>query len=248
MLVGGIIDISTKDIPHRASMVIFTAGCNFKCDFCHNKYLLYSGAGKDYSIDYLIELFKNNILVECVSISGGEPTLQEDLLELCKRLSKIGKFVSLDTNGSNPEVVKFLIPYINRVALDIKAPLKSNKFERVIGVRIKSELIIGTYNILNQCMKIEFEIRTTYIENLFTPKDIGEIINFLRKNNFKGTYTLQQYQYSDGVGIECKDKFQTPTHDLLLDILSPYKSLELPFEIYLRDNVVGYCNINNLFN
>jgi len=248
MRIGGIIDISTKDIPNRATMVFFTVGCNFKCSFCHNKKLLEKNAGKDYSIGYLIELVKNNILVKCVSISGGEPTLQEDLLELCKSLSQIGKFVSLDTNGSNPEVVKFLIPYINRVALDIKAPLKSNKFERVIGLRINPELIIGTYNILNQCMKIQFEIRTTYLENLFTPKDIGEIINFLRKNNFKGTYTLQQYQYSDGVGIDFENKFQTPTHDLLLNILKPYKFLELPFEIYLRDNVVGYCSLNDLFN
>ncbi len=143
MRIGGIIDISMKDIPNRASMVIFTVGCNFKCKFCHNKYLLYSGAGKDYSIDFLIELVKNNILVKCVSISGGEPTLQGDLLELCKKLSRIGKFVSLDTNGSNPKVVKILIPYLNRVALDIKAPLKSNKFERVIGLRLNPELIIG---------------------------------------------------------------------------------------------------------
>ena len=97
-------------------------------------------------------------------------------------------------------------------------------------------------------MKIQFEIRTTYLENLFTPKDIEEIINFLRKNNFRGIYALQQYQYSNGVGIECKDKFRTPTHDLLLNILKPYKFLELPFEIYLRDNVVGYCSLNDLFN
>ena len=51
-----------------------------------------------------------------------------------------------------------------------------------------------------------------------------------------------------GVGIEYKDKFRTPTHDLLLNILKPYKFLELPFEIYLRDNVVGYCSLNDLFN
>jgi len=248
MRIGGIIDISTKDIPNRATMVFFTVGCNFKCNFCHNKKLLEKNAGKDYSIDRLIELVKNNILVESVSISGGEPTLQEDLLELCKNLSQIGIFVSLDTNGSNPEVLKTLLPYLNRVALDIKTPLKSKDFERVIGIRLSPELIRRTFNILNQSMITEFEIRTTYLENLFIPKDIEEIINFLRKNKFRGTYTLQQYQYSDGVGIEYKDKFRIPTHDLLLNILKPYKFLELPFEIYLRDNVVGYCSLNDLFN
>ena len=248
MRIGGIIDISTKDIPNRASTVIFTVGCNFNCNFCHNKKLLEEKTGRECNIDEITSLIKKNILVNCVSISGGEPTLQEDLLELCKKLFQIGKFVSLDTNGSNPKVIKNLIPYLNRVALDIKAPLKSFNLERIIGLRINPELIIGTFNILNQHENIEFEVRTTYVENLFTPKDIEEIIYFLKEHNFTGTYILQQYQYSDGVGTEYEHKLRTPTHELLLNILEPYKFLELPFEIYLRDNIVGYRSINELFN
>ena len=247
MKIGGIIDISTKDIPNKAATVIFTGGCNFKCNFCHNKSILQSNVGNYYTIDELVTRIKNNVLVNSVSISGGEPTLQEDLIDFCKELSKTGKFISLDTNGSNPEVIKELIPYINRIALDIKTALICKKIERIIGLKIDPEIIIKTYNIINQCKEIEFEIRTTYVENLFTPKDIHEIILFLRDRNFSGNYVLQQYQYSNGVGEEFKDKFRKPNHFHLLNILKPFKDVILPFKLYLRDDLFGYSNVIDCF-
>ena len=63
MRIGGIIDISTKDIPYRSSMVIFTVGCNFKCEFCHNKYLLQPNVGREYEIKELIDIISTNLLV-----------------------------------------------------------------------------------------------------------------------------------------------------------------------------------------
>ena len=90
MHVGGIIDISTKDIPNIPSMVIFTVGCNLKCDFCHNKYLLHESVGKHLDDNQIINQVKSNLLVNGISITGGEPTLQEDLIEICKEIKKIG--------------------------------------------------------------------------------------------------------------------------------------------------------------
>jgi pyruvate formate lyase activating enzyme len=118
MRIGGIIDVSTKDIPNKCCMVIFTVGCNLNCSFCQNKYLLDLNVGKDWKIKEILEYVKSNFLVDSLSITGGEPTLQEDLIELCKEIKKIGKYISLDTNGTNPKIIKELIPYIDRVALD----------------------------------------------------------------------------------------------------------------------------------
>ena len=89
MKVGGIIDISTKDIPNKSTMVIFTVGCNLNCGFCHNKYLLLESVGKDMEVSELLEQIKSNMLVSGVSITGGEPTIQKDLLILCKEIKKI---------------------------------------------------------------------------------------------------------------------------------------------------------------
>ena len=150
MKIGGIIDISTKDIPHRSSMVIFTVGCNFKCKFCHNKYLLQSNVGREYAIKELIDKISTNSLVSGVSITGGEPTLQKDLPELCEQIHKTGKYLSIDTNGSNPLVIENILPYINRVALDLKGPLNQEKLKKITGVDVNVSDIEKTIEILNR--------------------------------------------------------------------------------------------------
>ena len=246
MRIGGIIDISTKDIPHRSSMVIFTVGCNFKCKFCHNKYLLQPNVGREYRISELMDKIKSNLLVSGVSITGGEPTLQDDLPELCREIHKINKYLSVDTNGSNPDVIKKIAPFINRVALDLKSPLKPEKMEKITGVKINLDKISETIKFLRTQKDIDFEIRTTYVEKLLDADDISEIINYLRNINFNGNFVLQQYQYREGVGERFKDVFLKPEHDVLHNLLKPFKDHKLPFKIFLRDEIVGYCSINEL--
>jgi len=247
MRVGGIVDISTKDIPNKSTMVIFTVGCNLSCGFCHNKYLLHEGVGRDVDVPELMEQIKSNMLVSGVSISGGEPTLQKDLLELCKEIKKIGKYISIDTNGTNPKIISKLLPYVNRIALDLKGTLNKKRLKNITGNLIDPNLIIETFNLVNKREDIDFEVRTTYVENLMKPNDIDKIISFLRKNEFRGNFVLQQYQYSEGVGEEYKEKFQKPEHIILLNILKPYRNLDLPFQIYLRDDIIGYCVIDKLY-
>jgi len=243
---GGIIDISTKDIPGKASMVLFTVGCNFKCDYCHNKYLLQPDIGKNYQIEELVRIIESNSLVSGVSITGGEPTLQNDLLELCKEIKKIGKYISIDTNGYNTDKIKAVIPFINRVALDLKGPLNQDKYENITRVTLNLDNIIQTIDFLNTQEGFDFEIRTTYLESLLAPEDIGDIVYSLKKREFKGNFVLQQYQYSEGVGERFKEIFLKPEHENLVKLIQPFKSIELPFKIFLRDEIVGYCNINKL--
>lgn len=247
MRVGGIVDISTKDIPNKSTMVIFTVGCNLSCGFCHNKYLLHEGVGREVDVTELIGQIKSNMLVSGVSISGGEPTLQKDLLELCKEIKNVEKYISIDTNGTNPKYITELLPYINRVALDVKGPLSSKRLEKITGNHVNTNLIIETFKTVNNRKDIDFEIRTTYVGKLMKPNDIDKIILFLKKNKFRGSFVLQQYQYSEGVGEDNKQKFQKPEHITLLNILKPYRNMELPFQIYLRDNIVGYNLIDKLY-
>jgi len=228
-------------------MVIFTVGCNLSCEFCHNKYLLHEGVGRDIDVPKLMEQIKSNMLVSSVSISGGEPTLQKDLLELCKEIKNVGKYISIDTNGTNPKSIAELLPYINRIALDVKGPLNNKRLAKITGSQVNFNLIIETFSVVNDREEIDFEIRTTYVRNLMKSNDIDKIILFLRKNRFRGSFVLQQYQYSEGVGEEHKLKFQKPEHFTLLNILKPYRNMNLPFQIYLRDDVVGYSKIDKLY-
>ncbi|MHA2391881.1 MAG: anaerobic ribonucleoside-triphosphate reductase activating protein [Promethearchaeota archaeon] len=246
MKIGGIIDISTKDIPHRSSMVIFTVGCNFKCDFCHNKYLLQPDVGRDYDIKELIDRISTNLLVSGVSISGGEPTLQPDLLNVCKEIRKVDKYLSIDTNGSNPDIIKEVAPYINRIALDLKGPPNLKKLEEITKVKIDLNKIIETIEFINSQEDIDFEIRTTYVEKLLSSRDLDKILKFLEKKGFTGNFVLQQYQFFEGVGEEFKKIFSKPEHESLLNLLIPYRDKKFPFRIYLRDEIVGYSSIAEL--
>lgn len=248
MHVGGIIDISTKDIPNIPSMVIFTVGCNLKCDFCHNKYLLHESVGKHLDVNQIVDQVKSNLLVNGISITGGEPTLQEDLIELCKEIKEIGKYVSVDSNGTNPKVLKKLIEYVDRIALDIKAPLIKKRLQQICNQELNPERIKESFKLINEYLDIDFEIRTTYVEPLMIPSDIRKIISYLKKEKFRGNFVLQQYQYSDGVGVEYKDLFYKPEHGVLLELLKPYRNSKLPFQIFLRDEIIGYRRLDKLYN
>ncbi|MFX0145316.1 MAG: radical SAM protein [Candidatus Hodarchaeota archaeon] len=179
-------------------------------------------------------------------MTGGEPTLQKDLLELCKRVQKIGKYISIDTNGSNLDVIKEITPFINRVAMDLKGPLNKDKYEKIAGVKVELNRIFKTIEFLNSQNEIDFEIRTTYVAKLLDCNDIDEIINFLDKMGFIGNYVIQQYQFLEGVGEEYKKVFSKPEHDVLVDLIEPYKDGDFSFKIFLRDDVVGYQNIKDL--
>ena len=246
MRIGGIIDISTKDIPEKPSMVIFTVGCNLQCEFCHNKPLLNVNVGQEFEVEDIIKKIQENNLVNAVSITGGEPLLQEDLIDLCDKIKKTGKYLSIDSNGTFPEKLKQLIINLDRVALDFKGPLNNERLKEITMASIDYNNIIKSFNFINNQQEIDFEIRTTYVENLMNPNDIETILSFLIKNQFRGNFVLQQYQYSDGVGEQYKEKFQKPDHFTLINILSQYKKLNLPFKIYLRDDIVGYSNITDL--
>ena len=246
MRLGGIIDISTKDIPGISSMVLFTVGCNFKCEFCHNKYLLHPNVGRDYKIEELKDMISTNLLVSGVSITGGEPTLQPDLFELCKEIKKLGKYLSIDTNGSNPEVIKKIAPFINRVALDLKGPPEQKKLRKIAGVNVNIDKILKTIIFVNSQRQVDFEIRTTFVGKLLNTDDINDILLFLKNVGFEGNFVLQQYQFFEGVGEEFKKVFTKPGHDILVDILKKYEHKDLPFKMFLRDDFIGYCSIDEL--
>ena len=243
MRIGGIIDISTKDIPSKSAMVIFTVGCNLRCEFCHNKPLLDTSIGEDYSVNEILQKIEHNLLISSVSITGGEPTLQEDLPKLCSGIRKLNKYLSIDTNGTSPEVIQKIIPYLNRVALDIKAPLNNERMREITQSEVNASRIMKTINICNDA-NLDFEIRTTYVGNLMNYNDIHEILEYLRKISFRGNFVLQQYQFSEGVGNDLKDKFEKPQHAILIDMLKPYQQVILPFKIFIRDDVVGYSEFN----
>jgi len=158
---GAITDISTIDWPGKVSSIIFLNGCNMKCWYCHNKQFL--NKENFVEIKSIVEEIKNNKFIDSIIISGGEPTLQENLYYLCKDLKVIELPIGIETNGTNSTLLKKLIEdkLIDKIFLDIKT--KPSKYEELTGIKWK---VIEKSLFLKN---IEIETRTTIFSNVEIP-------------------------------------------------------------------------------
>lgn len=138
--IKGFLETSFIDWPGRSCAVLFLGGCNFRCPFCHNHQLvLQPGELVSHDLEEILARLrplKNWLGGIC--ISGGEPTLSPELPQLLARLRSEGFAVKLDTNGSRPEVLAALLAegLLDMVAMDIKAPLEQELYDRCCGVKV----------------------------------------------------------------------------------------------------------------
>ena len=161
---------SLVDYPGELSVIMFTAGCDFRCGFCHNAQLLGCGGAKRYTYAQLAERLHKakEEWVRAITVSGGEPTLQPALKETLKFIREMGFLVKLDTNGAHPGVLEECLPYINYVAMDIKCSLPRYpefvKFSDLDAIRESIKIIIGQAE--------DYEFRTTVLEAFHTVEDM----------------------------------------------------------------------------
>lgn len=123
MRIGALQKTTLLDFPGRISAVLFTQGCNFLCPYCHNPGLILHRDAPLAQADVLGFLTRRRRLLEGVVITGGEPTLQDDLEGFCAMLKSLGYAIKLDTNGSRPDVLRHLLRLNlpDYVAMDVKA-------------------------------------------------------------------------------------------------------------------------------
>ena len=168
---------SFVDYPGRIAAVLFTKGCCWNCDWCHNSSLKGKMSKKGFSISYIIsELKKYKGKISGVVITGGEPTLYGKLLiELLERLKRETIFgIKLDTNGSNPLLLKEIIDkkLVNYIAMDVKAT--KSKYNECIGAKVDIKIIEESIKLIKES-KIEYRFRTTYGHKYTSEKDISLI-------------------------------------------------------------------------
>ena len=123
MIIGGWQKNSFIDYPEKISCVLFVSGCNFDCPYCFNPDLVRNNPKNILDLTRIYDFLENRKgLLDGVVISGGEPTLHNELFLLCKNIHQMGYPIKLDTNGSRPQVIKKLIDagMIDYIAMDIK--------------------------------------------------------------------------------------------------------------------------------
>jgi len=176
---GGLIRTSFSDFPGRVAVVAFNRGCNFRCPYCHNPELIHARGDDPVGEDELFDLLhKRRGQLDGVVFSGGEPTLQADLVEVIGGVRALGFEVKLDTNGSRPDVLEVLLGQglVDLVAMDVKAPLP--RYSEVAGVLVDTADITRSIQLL-LAADVEVEFRTTVAEPLIGLPDvlaIGELV------------------------------------------------------------------------
>jgi len=188
--IAGIHKTSTVDFPGVLSAVLFTPGCNYHCFYCHNRQLREKGDELDLR-DIISFLQKRAGLLEGIVVSGGEPTLQEDLPDFIAYIKKLGYTAKLDTNGSNPGIVEELLSkeLLDYVALDYKAPFEM--YPELCG--LSADGMRATAKLLLE-NSVDWEMRTTLIP-LISPEKLREMAQAVPK---LPKYVLQQYDPQPG--------------------------------------------------
>ena len=193
MLIGGLRKFSLIDYPGKISCVIFLSGCNFSCPYCHNPEFVKGDLLRCpiLSANRVLEFLERRIgLLEGVVISGGEPTLQEDLGLLCEKIKDLGYPIKLDTNGSRPKVIKHLLHdgFIDYIAMDIKtAP---SFYGSIISKKCDPEWILSSIRIIMES-SVTYEFRTTCVKPIIDERIIEDIAK-----SIKGArrYVLQRFR------------------------------------------------------
>lgn len=173
----GMDKLSLLDYEDKVSAVLFCKPCNFRCPFCHNGLTVLNS---DYEISWenVIKYLKTRQgILDAVVFSGGEVTLMPDLKEKMSEVKSMGFLIKLDTNGSNPEIVKDLIEsnLVDYVAMDIKNSEPKYPITTNINVNYFFK-VVETFKLLME-KKIDFELRTTLVEEFHTKDDILNIAN-----------------------------------------------------------------------
>lgn len=208
MNIRGLSKTSLVDYPGRISSVIFTAGCNMRCPFCHNPELALGGSSLEKldGDDILAFLDKRKGLIDGVTITGGEPALQDDLPGFIGRIKDKGFLIKLDTNGLMPEVVSRVTSarLIDYAAVDIKS--SPEKYPLATGINADCARVRETIGIL-RTSGIDYEVRTTCVPGFVDTDDIMKAGEFFGR--FRSWY-LQQFVN------------RNPMIDGTLNSLSPY--------------------------
>jgi len=231
MLISGFTPLSLIDWDGHPSAVIFLHGCNFRCPWCQNKGLVLStkklkGLNKKDVLQH-IEGFGNYI--DHICITGGEPTINNGLMDFIRKIKYMGYKVKLDTNGTNSNVIAEAVCNVDFIAMDIKAPLTPRKYSKATGIKIDEVHLIKIINSIDIIRDfsdkygLDYEFRTTVVPGFHTPKDIEQIAKYAIKGAKR--YVIQNFHPCDTLidpHLESIKPFTSAELEAFADAARPY--------------------------
>lgn len=198
MKIYGLNKTTLLDYPEHVAATVFTGGCNFCCPFCHNGELVLCPGSQPVipEEEVLAFLGKRRGILDGVCITGGEPTLQQDLPDFVRKVKELGYMVKLDSNGYRPGVLRQLLreKLLDYIAMDIKASREN--YARASGLSDPDVSLLQESIDLLRTGDIEYEFRTTVVKGIHSIGEFEEIGRWLAGSR---VYFLQAYRESENV-------------------------------------------------
>ena len=200
MKIAQLLPTTLIEYPGKVAALIYTAGCNFRCPFCHNSELVLPDKVKALRCipedDVLYFLRERQGFLDALAITGGEPTLQPDLAEFLARVKGIGYLIKLDTNGSNPGVLARLFDekLVDYVAMDVKGP--EERYSELAGVNVDTDAVKETIRLIIDRAP-DYEFRTTVAPTI-TADEVEETTRLIQGAK---RYFLQAFVVPEGKEI-----------------------------------------------
>lgn len=195
--IGGLLKTTLLDYPDKVASTIFTAGCSFKCPYCHNRDLVYIPENYEFIDVKQIMAFlkKREDLLDGVCISGGEPLLQEKLIPFLQEIRNLGYEIKLDVTGNHLDKLKRIVEMglVDYIAMDVKNT--KEKYAETVGLDPNS----FNADMIDECMQyvkecgVPYEFRTTVVKELHTKEDLVEMAEWIRQCD---VWYLQQFNNS----------------------------------------------------
>ena len=221
MKIAGLQKLTLLDYPGKVACSVFAPGCNYRCPFCHNAALVLPerARGEIPKEDVITFLRKRVGMLDGVCISGGEPLLQAGLVDFLREIKVLGYAVKLDTNGSNPVLLGWLMDegLLDYAAMDIKnTPAKYPETAGVPGMDL--DAVVQSAELLMR-ERIPFEFRTTLVREFHTREDVLEVGRWLRG---APRYFLQHFVDSGDLLVGDLHPVEEAEMRAMADLLRPY--------------------------
>lgn len=191
LTIGGLTPLTTTDYPEQLAAVVFCQGCPWNCRYCHNGHLIPRRSEQGipwFEVRQFLE--RRRGLLDAVVFSGGEPTLQAGLADAMGEARSLGFKIGLHTAGPRPDRLAAVLPLVDWVGMDIKAPFE--RYDRITQTRGSGEraresaaLLLGS--------GVDCEFRTTVHPALTSPDDLLALAQTLRAMGVS-RYTLQEFR------------------------------------------------------
>ncbi len=215
--ISGVVPFTTIDYPDALAAILFCQGCPWRCRYCHNAHLQPFSTSGSYVWEEIVEFLKaRRQFLDAVVFSGGEPTLQKGLSEAMRELKSLGFKIGLHTAGIHPALLRKVLPLVDWIGLDIKAPFAL--YERITnlprsgeGVRESARLVLDS--------KIPYEFRTTVHPHLLSSSELMTLCEEIASMGAKH-YALQQFRPDEQTDPSLTERgFQNPWDEAFLNRL-----------------------------